>query len=575
MTPITGSISGSILQYSPTGAVYSAASYPSSTTANQLLFSTSNDVVGGLSTANSSVLTTNGSGVPSWQALSGDLFGQYPLLAGRSGGQTLHGGTEASNSLTLDSTVNSTKGNIILAPNGGNVGIRTMNPVTSFSIGDSLLSTASSYTNTATIGKSLISDAPNASSGRTATVAILNQPVATSGTAQHQNLVLDMGVPATNSANYNLLRLIAGFNTFSGTGTLFNQATAVFNTTNSGTIANGQNTIVASSTNNGTASNQTAVSSTSNHTAGNTLNSQWGVSSSAYNSGTGVVTNQYGGSFMASNSSSGSVNDQLGALNNAVNSGGGAVSQSRGSYSRVFNGSIGTITNAYGLFGQVWNDSTGTVQTAYALYGDVYNPNGGTITTGYGIYTGSINATNKWSIYASDATAPSYFSSSVGIGTATPEEKLHVVGNIKANSTVYTSDVRYKHNIATIEHPLEKILALRGVTYDWKRDEFPEQQFPDRHQLGVIAQEVEAQFPQAVNTDKSGYKSVNYPALVAPLIEAVKELYGKLLRHNEQLEQQARQIASKSDKTDIENLRKENAELKARLDRLEKALSEK
>ncbi len=139
--------------------------------------------------------------------------------------------------------------------------------------------------------------------------------------------------------------------------------------------------------------------------------------------------------------------------------------------------------------------------------------------------------------------------------------------------------MRLKEHIEEIQNPLDKLLQLRGVTFKWRTD--IEQ--PTKHEqiddIGVIAQEVETQFPQAVTTDSNGYKSVNYPSLVAPLIEAVKELYSKLLGHDEQLEQQSRQIASidekKVNKIEFEKLQKENAELKARLDRLEKALSAK
>jgi hypothetical protein len=42
--------------------------------------------------------------------------------------------------------------------------------------------------------------------------------------------------------------------------------------------------------------------------------------------------------------------------------------------------------------------------------------------------------------------------------------------------------------------------------------------------MGVIAQEVEAVFPELVTTDQQGLKRVNYLGLIAPLIEAVKEL---------------------------------------------------
>jgi hypothetical protein len=70
------------------------------------------------------VLSTNGSGTVSWTAagsltdhgaltgLSDDDHTQYGLLAGRTGGQTLIGGTASGNSLTLQSTSNATKGNI-------------------------------------------------------------------------------------------------------------------------------------------------------------------------------------------------------------------------------------------------------------------------------------------------------------------------------------------------------------------------------------------------------------------------------------------------------------------------------
>ena len=53
---------------------------------------------------------------------------QYALLLGRSGGQTLIGGTDASDDLTLESTSNATKGHLILQPSDGNVGIGTAAP---------------------------------------------------------------------------------------------------------------------------------------------------------------------------------------------------------------------------------------------------------------------------------------------------------------------------------------------------------------------------------------------------------------------------------------------------------------
>jgi hypothetical protein len=53
--------------------------------------------------------------------------------------------------------------------------------------------------------------------------------------------------------------------------------------------------------------------------------------------------------------------------------------------------------------------------------------------------------------------------------------------------------------------------------------------------MGVIAQDVEAEFPELVQVDARGFKTVHYPGLIAPLIEAVKELDERLRRVEERL----------------------------------------
>ena len=103
----------------------------------------------------------------------------------------------------------------------------------------------------------------------------------------------------------------------------------------------------------------------------------------------------------------------------------------------------------------------------------------------------------------------------VGINTSAPSEKLEVNGNVKATAFLYSSDKRLKEHILPLKNSLEKILSLNGYSFDWKAD--------GRKDIGVIAQEVETVFPDAVKTDKeSGMKSVEYANLVAPLIESIK-----------------------------------------------------
>ena len=67
-----------------------------------------------------------------------------------------------------------------------------------------------------------------------------------------------------------------------------------------------------------------------------------------------------------------------------------------------------------------------------------------------------------------------------------------------------------------------KIGRLRGVTWEW-RDDAPEEA-KDYPGMGVIAQEVESVWPDLVTTGEDGIKRVEYNGLIAPLIEAVKEL---------------------------------------------------
>jgi hypothetical protein len=69
------------------------------------------------------------------------------------------------------------------------------------------------------------------------------------------------------------------------------------------------------------------------------------------------------------------------------------------------------------------------------------------------------------------------------------------------------------------------VRRLRGVSFEWREDAPPGYEGKD---LGVIAQEVEEVFPELVHVHPDGYKTVNYAGLIAPLIEAVKELDARI-----------------------------------------------
>ncbi len=113
----------------------------------------------------------------------------------------------------------------------------------------------------------------------------------------------------------------------------------------------------------------------------------------------------------------------------------------------------------------------------------------------------------------------------VGIGTTTPAQRLSVTGNICYTGTIGAcSDRRYKTDFTPLSGSLAKVGLLQGLYYDWRTEEFPEKEFPAERQLGFIAQDIEALFPEVVLTDAQGYKSVDYGRLTPVLVEAIKEL---------------------------------------------------
>jgi hypothetical protein len=95
------------------------------------------------------------------------------------------------------------------------------------------------------------------------------------------------------------------------------------------------------------------------------------------------------------------------------------------------------------------------------------------------------------------------------------------LGDIYANNFVTSSDINLKTNIKTLEDSLNTVLNLRGVSFEWIGN--------SRKQIGLIAQEVEPVVPYLVQ-ESDGIKSVNYPVIVALLIEAIKELNQKIER---------------------------------------------
>ena len=91
-------------------------------------------------------------------------------------------------------------------------------------------------------------------------------------------------------------------------------------------------------------------------------------------------------------------------------------------------------------------------------------------------------------------------------------------GTITAAADIVAySDERIKENISTIDNALEKVKALRGVTYNRTDSE------DKSEKIGVIAQEIQEVLPQVVHEQEDGMLGVSYGNIVAVLIEAIKE----------------------------------------------------
>ncbi len=125
----------------------------------------------------------------------------------------------------------------------------------------------------------------------------------------------------------------------------------------------------------------------------------------------------------------------------------------------------------------------------------------------------------------------------VGIGTDAPSYKLHVMGRLKTDGINETSDIRLKKNILTIESPLNKVMEMRGVTYEWIDDTRQ-----PGIQMGMIAQEVEKIIPEVVDEDENGYKSIQYSVVVSLLVEAVKEQQQSINTYDAKLNELSKKI---------------------------------
>ena len=97
----------------------------------------------------------------------------------------------------------------------------------------------------------------------------------------------------------------------------------------------------------------------------------------------------------------------------------------------------------------------------------------------------------------------------------------NVAARINRADTLPSSDEKLKTNITPIKNALDKLLSLEGVEFDFINKK--NYGYLGKHQIGVIAQQVETIVPELVVTNSDGYKGVSYEHITPLLIEAIKE----------------------------------------------------
>lgn len=145
----------------------------------------------------------------------------------------------------------------------------------------------------------------------------------------------------------------------------------------------------------------------------------------------------------------------------------------------------------------------------------------------YGGYFKLAGTTDK-EVYLSAKTptidAAGYFSwggKSAQVCTST--YALDITGNLNVAGTIYASqnitafsDRRLKENLVKIDGALDSVDKISGYSFDWI--------IKKTHDVGIIADEIEAIIPEAVFEHPDGFKVVDYTKIIPLLIEGIKEL---------------------------------------------------
>ena len=182
------------------------------------------------------------------------------------------------------------------------------------------------------------------------------------------------------------------------------------------------------------------------------------------------------------------------------------------SYSDVGAQVAGTYNTIIGTDSDINTSGSTIIDNIYVTDGVITSMGTRTLTLADLGYTGATNANY--------ITNNNQLTNGAGYTTFTANQSLNTNSSVTFSTVTATdfnstSDASLKTNVETLTGSLDKVKALRGVSFDWKATSVPD--------IGLIAQEVEEVLPELVNINDNGIKSVKYSNIVGVLIEAIKE----------------------------------------------------
>lgn len=141
----------------------------------------------------------------------------------------------------------------------------------------------------------------------------------------------------------------------------------------------------------------------------------------------------------------------------------------------------------------------------------------------------------------------------VGFGVMIPGYRIDLPniadkdGRGRANRWDTYSSARWKHNVQPIESALDKVMQLRGVTFDWNAEN------GGAHDVGFIAEEVGAIVPELVTWEPDGKNAqgLAYDRITALTVEAIKDQQkqiDELRRSNAQLQAMVEALLARDSK---------------------------